>query len=221
MIDIHIKEGDTIVGFASYGQATYEDTYNGGMGSNGLTSARHDLFSPFYKAKYPNSFDPDIPFDMVYTGTRKLLDDFQIGNQSFHFGKLVLSPTRTYLPLLVSMVPQFRKFISALIHCTGGGQTKVMKFVHSPLTVIKDNLLPIPPLFEAIRNESGTSRKEMFEVFNMGHRLEAYVSDKGIANEMIAMASELKIEAQIVGRVKTSDQKKLIIESGGEVIQYT
>ncbi len=220
VIDIQIKEGDTIVGFASYGQASYEDTYNGGMGSNGLTSARHDLFSAFYKAKYPDSFDPNIPFDMAYTGSKMLLDEFLIDNNSVHFGKLVLSPTRTYLPLLVSMVPQFRKYISALIHCTGGGQTKVMKFIHSPLTVIKDNLLPMPPLFEAIHKESGTSLKEMYEVFNMGHRLEAYVSDTGIANEMIAMARELKIDAQIVGRVSASQHKKLVVASGGEVIEY-
>jgi len=211
VIDIDIQAGNVIVGFASYGQSIYESDYNGGMGSNGLTSARHDVFHKSYKQKYPESYDPSIPADLIFSGSRKVDDILNIpeyGNVSI--GKLVLSPTRTYLPLLKRLIPSYRDQINGIIHCTGGAQTKVGKFTENR-RIIKDNLLPIPPLYRLIEEESGTPRKEMYQVFNMGHRLEIY-TDKNSAQDMIAIAQELGIASQIIGRVEECDGVEIIVE---------
>lgn len=210
VIDINVKPGNVIVGFASSGQAQWESEYNGGTGSNGLTSARHDVFANEYAEKYPESFDKvNMPSDLAYAGKLKLTDvEPETG---ITFGKLVLSPTRTYLPLLKKIIPAYRDNISGMIHCTGGGQTKVMKFVKN-VHVIKDNLLPIPPLFRIIREQSGTEPKEMYKVFNMGHRLEIY-TDETSANGMIDLAKSVGIDAQIIGKVEAADTSRLTIES--------
>ncbi len=213
IIDIHISPGDYIVGFSSYGQATYEEDYNGGMGSNGLTSARHDVFSSIYKAKYPDSYDHNTPADVIYIGSKSLTDKIHIGKRDIAVGKLVLSPTRTYLPLISKILENLRSSINGMIHCTGGAQTKVMKFVPQPLRVVKDNLLPIPPLFQMIKKESGVSWREMYEVFNMGHRLEIYTPSKESAEELISLANSFNINAQIIGRTEKSKDKELIIKN--------
>lgn len=217
VIDIQIKPGNVIVGFASYGQAEWENEYNGGMGSNGLTSARHDVFTKEYAQKYPESYDKtNQPDELVYAGKLNLTDiEPETG---MTYGKLVLSPTRTYLPLLIKLIPRFRDNISGMIHCTGGGQTKVMKFVEN-VHIIKDNLLPIPPLFRIIREQSGTDPKEMYKVFNMGHRLEIY-TDAASAEEMITMSKSMGIEAQIIGRVEASEQPKLTLTSEWGTFNY-
>lgn len=220
VINIDIQPGDYIVGFASYGQATYEDEYNGGMGSNGLTSARHDVFNKIYKAKYPDSYDHNLPPDVVYIGERKLTETISIGDKKIPIGKLVLSPTRTYLPLLKVMIANYRKEINGIIHCTGGAQTKVMKFVDKDVKVIKDDLLPVPPLFQLIKEESGVGWKEMYEVFNMGHRLEVYTSDIDIAKSMVEMSQKLNIEAKIIGRVEVAESPSLVINNGIEELKY-
>jgi phosphoribosylformylglycinamidine cyclo-ligase len=220
IINIDIQEGDYIVGFSSYGKAVYEDEYNGGMGSNGLTSARHDVFNKIYQAKYPDSFDPNIPSDVVYTGTYKLTDPIDVDGSSVPAGKLVLSPTRTYLPILKKIIDQHKEGIHGLIHCTGGAQTKVMKFVDKNLHVIKNNLLDEPPLFRLIRQSSGVNWKEMYEVFNMGHRLEAYVPDLEIAESMIAISKSYGVDAQIIGHVNRSEHPQLTIDNGIEIIEY-
>lgn len=203
-----IQEGDVIVGLASFGQATYESEYNGGMGSNGLTSARHDVFSKELVVKYPESFDPSLPNELVYSGTKKLTDET---NSPLNAGKLVLSPTRTYAPVIKKILDQHRSQIHGMVHCSGGAQTKVLHFVDN-VHIIKDNLFEVPPLFELIQKESGTDWKEMYKVFNMGHRMEVYVS-KEIANDIIAISKSFNIDAQIVGRVETYAGKKLTIES--------
>jgi phosphoribosylformylglycinamidine cyclo-ligase len=220
VIDINLKGGEYIVGFESSGQSTYEDNYNGGMGSNGLTSARHDVFNSIYKSKYPDSFDSNTPTDVIYVGSRKLTEEIAIPLVGkMPIGKLVLSPTRTYLPILTKIVRAYRGQINGIIHCTGGAQTKVMKFVNSDLCVIKDDLFPIPPLFDLIKNESNTEWKEMYEVFNMGHRLEVYTSSADAANEMIKISQDFGINAKIIGRVEASKKKQLIIRTGeGEFI---
>ena len=206
-----IQHGDVIVGLSSYGQASYEDTYNGGMGSNGLTSARHDIFEKTYARLYPESFDKGISDHLVYSGARKLTDTLYIdGFGPIPIGKLVLSPTRTYLPILKKLLETDSDSIHGMIHCTGGGQTKVMKFVQNK-RVIKDNLLSIPPLFRLIEKESGTLRKEMYEVFNMGHRMEIYCSED-FAKTVINLASSFNVEAQVIGRVEESPQNELVIE---------
>lgn len=220
IIDIHIQAGDYIVGFASYGQALYETEYNAGMGSNGLTSSRHDVLSKYYMDKYPDSFNPYIPSEFVYTGTKLLTDLYPIGEQQIPVGKLLLSPTRTYLPLLKPLVNQFRSKIHGLIHCSGGGQTKVGNFITSNIAIIKDALLPIPPLYKLIQDESGLSNREMFQVFNMGHRLECYTPDKDVAQQMINIAADLGIESAIIGRVEAADQAQIIIEHNNERIIY-
>lgn len=217
VIDINVKPGNVIVGFASYGQAEWETEYNGGMGSNGLTSARHDVFAKEYAAKYPESFDRvNLPEELVYAGNLKLTD--KEPETGIAYGKLVLSPTRTYLPLLMKLVPQYRNKIDGMIHCTGGGQTKVMKFVKN-VHIIKDNLLPVPPLFRVIREQSGTEAKEMYKVFNMGHRLEIYTDETSAAG-MIEMAKAVGIDAQIVGRVEAHDGNKLTLKSEWGEFQY-
>ncbi len=217
VVDIRIKPGNVIVGFASYGKASWEDEYNGGMGSNGLTSARHDVFNKTYADKYPESFDSvNMPEDLAYSGKLNLTDTEP--ETGITFGKLVLSPTRTYLPLLHQIVPRYKNQIDGMIHCTGGGQTKVLKFTQN-VHLIKDNLLPIPPLFRIIREQSGTDAKEMYKVFNMGHRLEIY-TDADSADGMIELAKNMGIEAQIIGRVEASERNRLTIRSEWGEFEY-
>ena len=207
-----IQPGDYIVGLASYGQTTYEDEYNGGMGSNGLTSARHDVLTKSYLEKYSESFDPNTDREFIYSGSKKLTDKVDINGDSIDVGKLILSPTRTFLPVLIPILDQFKSLINGMIHCTGGAQTKVMKFVENR-HIIKDNLLPIPPLFELIQSESNADWKEMYAVFNMGHRMEIYTSDLAAANEMVSICKSFDLNAQIIGRVEAHDGNKLTIES--------
>jgi phosphoribosylformylglycinamidine cyclo-ligase len=220
VIDIDIKPGDFIVGFSSFGQTAYEDEYNGGMGSNGLTSARHDVFSKVYAEKFPESYNQFIPDDVVYTGSKLLTDSITINNIPLNIGKLVLSPTRTYLPVLKPIVDTFRKQINGIIHCSGGGQTKVSKFINKNVRIIKDNMFDLPPLFNLIREEAGLSLHEMYQVFNMGHRMECYVSEKSVAMEMIQIASSLGVDAQIIGRVEPSSRPTIDIHHQGELIRY-
>lgn len=205
----NIQPGDVIVGLASYGQATYEDAYNGGMGSNGLTSARHDVFNKTVAEKYPESFDPAIPSDLIYSGSKGLTDTVE--NAPIDAGKLVLSPTRTYAPIIKKILDQHRESIHGMVHCSGGAQTKVLHFVDD-VHVIKDNLFPLPPLFKMIHEESGTSWEEMYKVFNMGHRMELYVPES-IAASIIEISKSFNVDAQIVGRVEASENKKLTISS--------
>ncbi len=220
VIDIDIQPGDYIVGFSSFGQAIYEDAYNGGMGSNGLTSSRHDVFNKYYATKYPESFNAHIPDEVVYTGSKKLTDEIDIIGTKITAGKLVLSPTRTYLPLLKPIIKRHRDAIHGLIHCSGGGQTKVSKFMGKNLRIIKDELFDIPPLFDLIRQESGLSLREMYQVFNMGHRLECYVSDLSIAEDMIKISASFGIEAKIIGRVEASEHPQIVIEYGDESMVF-
>ncbi|GAL83725.1 phosphoribosylformylglycinamidine cyclo-ligase [Sporocytophaga myxococcoides] len=211
-----IKEGDVIVGMASYGQATYEKFYNGGMGSNGLTSARHDVFSKELAAKYPESFDQAISSDLVYSGSRNITD--KINDVPVDLGKLVLSPTRTYAPVMKEILNQHRSNIHGAVHCSGGGQTKILHFIEN-LHIVKDNLFPVPPLFEVIQIESGTDWKEMYKVFNMGHRMELYLEEKH-AQEIIKIAQSFNIEAQIVGKVEKGEGKTLTIKSEKGEFKY-
>ncbi|MCB0650317.1 MAG: phosphoribosylformylglycinamidine cyclo-ligase [Saprospiraceae bacterium] len=213
-----IKAGDVIVGLASFGKATYEEQYNGGMGSNGLTSARHDVFSKKYADNYPESFDPNTSMEVVYTGSKSLTDTVDINGTSISVGKLVLSPTRTYLPVLKKLLSELKGNIHGLIHCTGGGQTKVSKFVQNK-RIIKNNLLPVPPLFQLIQKESGTEWKEMYQVFNMGQRLEVYL-DKKYAEEVINIANNFGIDAQICGYVEDAVGEHVRIESPYGVFEY-
>ncbi|CAN5175033.1 AIR synthase-related protein [soil metagenome] len=209
VLENNIKPGQVIVGMASYGQATYETEYNGGMGSNGLTSARHDVLAHYLAEKYPESFDPNVPRELVYAGSKKLTDiEPETG---LPIGKLILSPTRTYAPVIKQALEQYRSQIHGIIHCSGGAQTKVMKFAQG-VHIIKDNLLPVPPLFRLIQQESGTGWREMYEVFNMGHRMELYV-DEAAAAGLIAIAKSFNIDAQIVGRVEASTKTELTISS--------
>ena len=204
-----IQDGDVIVGLASFGQATYETEYNGGMGSNGLTSARHDVFNKTLATDFPESFDPSVPSDLVYSGSKNLTD--AVEGSPINAGKLVLSPTRTYAPVIKKILDHHRSDIHGMVHCSGGAQTKVLHFVEN-VHIIKNNLFPIPPLFKLIQEESGTEWKEMYKVFNMGHRMEIYVSPE-IAQSIIDISKSFNIDAQIVGRVEKNDGKKLTIES--------
>lgn len=217
-----IQAGDVIVGLASYGQSSYESDYNGGMGSNGLTSARHDVFSKIYATKYPESFDPNTPSEVIYTGKKTLTEEIKIAEKSITAGKLVLSPTRTYLPVLQKVLSEFaganRKNIHGLIHCTGGAQTKVQHFIHNK-RVVKNNLLELPPLFKMIQQESGTGWKEMYQVFNMGHRLEFYLREKD-APAIIDIARSFGIEAQVVGYVEEAEGEHVRVESPFGVFDY-
>lgn len=213
-----IKDGDVIVGLASYGKATYENQYNGGMGSNGLTSARHDVLNHEYAEKYPDSYDGNTPKEVIYVGSKRLTETIEIDGENIPIGKLILSPTRTYLPVLKKLLSTHRKAIHGMIHCTGGGQTKVKKFIKNK-RVIKNNLLPIPPLFQLIQAESGTSWKEMYQVFNMGHRLEVYLDEKD-AEFVVELSKSFGIEAQIIGRVEECDKEEVIIESEFGTFQY-
>jgi phosphoribosylformylglycinamidine cyclo-ligase len=204
-----IQPGNVIVGFASYGEATYERGYNGGMGSNGLTAARHDVFNKSLAEKYPESYDQGIPNDLIYSGSKSLTDSVE--GAPINAGKLVLSPTRTYAPLLIEILSKYRKQINGMVHCSGGGQTKVLHFVDQ-VHIIKDNLFPCPPLFRMIQEESGTTWQEMYKVFNMGHRFEIY-TDALTARELIAIAQSFNIEAQVIGSVAASEQKQVTIRS--------
>jgi phosphoribosylformylglycinamidine cyclo-ligase len=212
----NIKAGDVIVGLSSSGQATYEKEYNGGMGSNGLTSARHDVFHKYLAEKYPESFDPSVPDDLVYSGNYKLTDEVE--GSPLSAGKLVLSPTRTYAPIIKKILDHHRADIHGMVHCSGGAQTKVLHFIDN-LHIVKDNLFPIPPLFKTIHEESGTDWKEMYKVFNMGHRMELYVPQE-IAQDIIEISKSFNVDAQIVGRVEESDTKKLTITSEFGTFEY-
>lgn len=212
----NISDGDVIVGLASFGQATYESEYNGGMGSNGLTSARHDVFCKLVAERYPETFDAAIPDELVYSGTCKLLD--AVAGTPLNAGKLVLSPTRTYAPVVRRLLEEMRPAVHGMVHCTGGAQTKIMHFVNSK-HVVKDNLFPIPPLFDLIQKESGTDWAEMYKVFNMGHRLEVYTSPRH-AQEVIDIARAFNIDARILGHVENAEANHLTIKSPYGVFEY-
>jgi len=212
----NIKAGDVIIGLSSSGKASYEDSYNGGMGSNGLTSARHDVFEKYLSAKYPESFDPEVPNELIYSGSYKLTQT--IDNLNIDAGSLVLSPTRTYAPVVKKILDLYRKDIDGIIHCSGGAQTKVLHFVDN-VHVIKDNLFPVPPLFNIIQKESETEWKEMYKVFNMGHRLEIYIQPQ-YAQHIIEISKSFNIDAKIIGRVEDSDRKRLTIKSEKGVFEY-
>ncbi len=204
-----IVPGDVIVGLSSYGEASYEKSYNGGMGSNGLTSARHDVFANYLAEKYPESYDPSVPAELVYSGKLKLTDE--INNLGVDAGKLVLSPTRTYVPVISDFLKENRKHIHGMVHCSGGAQTKVLHFVDN-IHIIKDNMFEIPPLFRIIQEQSGTDSKEMYKVFNMGHRFEVYL-DEQYAQKLIDTAAKYNVDAKIIGRCEASDYKHLTIKS--------
>lgn len=212
----NIRPGDVIVGLASYGQATYEKEYNGGMGSNGLTSARHDVFCKDVAKKYPETFDHAVPESLVYSGNVRLTDEVE--GSPLNAGKLVLSPTRTYAPVIKAILDVMRKRIHGMIHCSGGAQTKILHFIDN-LHVVKDNFFPIPPLFKLIQEQSGTDWKEMYKVFNMGHRMELYVSPED-ADEIIRISESFGIPARIVGRVEESDNRKLTLKTPYGTFEY-
>lgn len=218
-----IAPGNVIVGLASYGKASYENEYNSGIGSNGLTSARHDVLCKKYKEKYPESFEASLTDDVVYIGQNDLLDQIQVNYHSQTFdtniGKLILSPTRTYAPVLKQVLEQHFDSIVGLVHCSGGGQTKCLKYVPENVRIIKDNLFSPPEIFRIIQNSSGADDKEMYQVFNMGCRLEVYTNEIA-ANEIIAISKRFNIDAQIIGRVEASDKKELVIETGEAEIRY-
>lgn len=212
-----IQPGDVIVGLSSSGQATYEKSYNGGMGSNGLTSARHDVFSKYLATKYPESFDNSIPQELVYSGTKTLTE--QIEGLGIDAGQLVLSPTRTYAPVIRKILDAKRNKIHGMIHCTGGAQTKVLHFINNNCKIIKDNMFAVPPLFKIIKEESNTDWKEMYQVFNMGHRMEIYVSPED-AEEIIQISKSFNIDAQVIGHVEEDSKPSLTIKSEFGVFNY-
>ncbi|MCB0464537.1 MAG: phosphoribosylformylglycinamidine cyclo-ligase [Aequorivita sp.] len=208
--NVNIKPGDVIVGLASFGQATYENEYNGGMGSNGLTSARHDVFNKYLAKTYPESFDASVPSELVYSGSKRLTD--VVEDAPLNAGKLVLSPTRTYAPIIKEILSKFsNKEIHGMIHCSGGAQTKILHFIEN-LHIIKDNMFDVPPLFKLIQSESGTDWKEMYQVFNMGHRMELYVPEE-IAESIVNISKSFNVDAQIIGRVESASSKKLTIKT--------
>jgi len=212
----NIRPGDVIVGLASYGQATYEHEYNGGMGSNGLTSARHDVFAKCLAEKYPESYDHAVPEELVYSGSCHL--DDKVEGVDVNAGKLVLSPTRTYAPVIKKILDQHHKDIHGMVHCTGGAQTKVLHFVNDNCRVVKDNMFPVPPLFKTIQKESGTDWKEMYKVFNMGHRMEIYVSPE-MAQSIIEISHSFNIDAQVIGHIEEGE-KSLTIKSEFGTFEY-
>ncbi|RRA96425.1 AIR synthase related protein [Paenimyroides viscosum] len=213
----NIKPGDVIVGLESFGQATYESEYNGGMGSNGLTSARHDVFAHYLAENYPESFDPSVPKDLIYSGAKKLTDEVE--GSRINAGKLVLSATRTYAPIIKEILAKYNaNDVHGMVHCSGGAQTKILHFVDN-VHVIKDNLFDVPPLFKLIQEQSQTGWKEMYQVFNCGHRMELYVKPE-IAEEIIAISKSFNVNAQIVGRVEASTSKKLTIQSNYGTFEY-
>jgi len=213
----NIKAGDVIVGLSSYGQASYEKEYNGGMGSNGLTSARHDVFHKYLANKYPESFDESVPEDLVYSGNTKLTD--AVENSPIDAGQLVLSPTRTYAPIIKAILSKYKSdTIHGMVHCSGGAQTKILHFIDN-LHIIKDNMFSVPPLFKLIQEQSKTDWKEMYQVFNCGHRMEIYVPSE-IANDIIEISKSFDVDAQIIGRVESSESKQLTINSEFGVFNY-
>lgn len=212
----NICPGDVIIGLSSTGKATYEEEYNGGMGSNGLTSARHDMFNKYLAKHYPESYDHSVPKELVYSGKYKLLDPVE--NSPLNAGMLVLSPTRTYAPVVKQILDKYRSEIHGMVHCTGGAQTKVLHFVNDNCKIIKDNMFPIPPLFKAIKESSGTEWKEMYQVFNMGHRMEIYVTPE-IAENIISISKSFNIDAQIIGHIEEG-QKSLVIKSEFGEFEY-
>lgn len=216
IIENHILPADVIIGLASYGQAAYEETYNGGMGSNGLTSARHDVFIHDYASKYPESYDINLPANVVYCGKLEVTDETDVPGMDA--GKLVLSPTRTYAPVIAEILRHYRNDIHGIIHCSGGAQTKVLHFIDN-LHIIKNNMFPVPPLFRMIQQQSGTPWREMYQVFNMGHRMELYVSQE-VADEIIKVSDSFNIPAQIIGRCEVSDRKKLTLKSPEGIFEY-
>ena len=213
-----IQAGDVIVGWSSSGQSTYESAYNSGMGSNGLTSARHDLLSDYHAKKYPDSFDPNTPEEVVYTGSKKLTDTIEIDGNTYSIGQLVLSPTRTYLPPLAKLLATHRSHIHGLIHCTGGGQTKVIKFVDKK-RIVKDDLFPAPPLFQLIQSESGTGWKEMYQVFNMGHRMEVYLPEAH-AQAALDAAQSFGIDARVIGHVEDATESSVCLKTPYGIFEY-
>lgn len=215
-----IQAGNVIVGFASFGKASYETEYNSGLGSNGLTSARHDVLSKFYAEKYPETFEPSLNNEVVYIGKNKLEDEVTVeGESKISIGKLLLSPTRTYAPLMKVLLTEYFDDINGVIHCSGGGQTKCMKYLPEPLKIIKDNLFEPPVIFKIIQQNSGADDKEMYQVFNMGHRLEIFTNEDA-ASKMIDAAKQFDIDAKIIGRVQSSEQKELHLKVGDNWIQY-
>jgi phosphoribosylformylglycinamidine cyclo-ligase len=211
-----IQSGDVIVGLASFGKASYEEEYNGGMGSNGLTSARHDVFHKEYATLYPESYDRNINADLVYSGKYKVTDE--IPEVDVNVGKLVLSPTRTYAPIIIEVLKNFRSQIHGMVHCSGGAQTKVLHFVEN-VHIVKDNLFDTPPLFKLIQEQSGTEWKEMYKVFNMGHRMEIYLDEKN-AQQVMDISKHFEVDARVIGRVDASDKKKVTIKSGTTEFSY-
>lgn len=209
----NIRPGDVIVGLASFGQATYEDRYNGGMGSNGLTSARHDVFSKYIAEKYPESYDHAVPEELVYSGSYKLTDT--VPDAPVNAGQLVLSPTRTYAPVIKKVLDELRPEIHGMVHCTGGAQTKVLHFVGDDCKVVKDNMFPVPPLFRIIKEQSGTDWQEMYKVFNMGHRMEIYVKPE-TADKVIAISKSFNIDAQVIGHIEEGPKSLTIKSEFGE-----
>jgi len=217
-----IAAGQVIVGFSSYGQASYETTYNSGLGSNGLTSARHDVLEHSYAKKYPETFEPSLNEQVVYIGKNKMTDTIAIPNfGAISIGKLLLSPTRTYAPLVKAILDKHFDTVKGMIHCSGGGQTKCMKYLPGPMRIVKDNFIEVPPIFNLIQENSGANAKEMYQVFNMGHRLEIF-TDEASAAALIGLAKTFNIEAQIIGRVEASSQKELILKGsfGTESFSY-
>jgi phosphoribosylformylglycinamidine cyclo-ligase len=213
----NIKAGDVIVGLASFGQASYETEYNGGMGSNGLTSARHDVFSKYLAAKFPESFDAEVPSHLVYSGKTKLTD--AVPNSPLDAGKLVLSPTRTYAPIVKKLLAKYnRSDIHGMVHCSGGAQTKILHFIDN-LHIVKDNLFDVPPLFKLIQEQSGTDWKEMYQVFNCGHRLEIYMNPT-LVNDVIEISKSFGVDAQVIGKVEASETKRLTIKSTYGIFEY-
>ena len=215
IVNCEIKEGNVIVGLSSYGMASYESEYNSGIGSNGLTSARHDILSKVYAEKYPETYSPETKKDFIYCGTHLLTDKCETHK---NIGQLLLSPTRTYAPIILKILENHFKNISGIIHCTGGGQTKVLHFTKNK-KIIKNNLFEVPEVFKIIQKDTNISTKEMFEVFNMGHRMEIYC-DQSVAQEVISISKEFKIDAKIIGHVEKSNQNTLVLESEDETVEY-
>ena len=215
----NIKPGDVIVGFSSYGTASYETEYNSGLGSNGLTSARHDVLDKHYAGNYPETYEPSLSESVVYIGKEKMQDEINIGDEKLKIGQLLLSPTRTYAPLMKVLLENYFENLHGVIHCSGGGQTKCMKYLPGPMKVIKDNLIEVPPIFKLIQKNSGADNKEMFQVFNMGQRLEIF-TDEISADKLIREAKAFNIEAKITGRVEASKEKILKINSGDDQLEY-
>jgi phosphoribosylformylglycinamidine cyclo-ligase len=219
VLSVAIQPGDAVVGLASFGQATYETAYNGGMGSNGLTGARHDVLHPEYAERYPESFDPNLPREVVYAGKHRLSDSVRVGDTDIPVGKLLLSPTRTYLPVLHALLGHHRADVHGLIHCSGGGQTKVLKFIDR-LRIVKNNLFELPPLFRLIQDSGQTPWREMYQVFNMGHRMEVYVPAE-VALDVVALAGQFGIAAQVIGHVEAADRAEVVVDGPHGIFSYS